>query len=107
MVDVSAKRPTERIALAKATLKVGKAFSFILKSICFFCLQVTAEIMRQMRARTLQKGDVRAVAQIAGIHAAKQTANLIPLCHSLPLADVQLRAFADEVRFFFALLFLH
>jgi len=45
--------------------------------------------VRALRAKALPKGDVLAVANIAGIQAAKQTANLIPLCHPLPLDHVR------------------
>lgn len=58
---------------------------------------MTPEVMRQVLQHRLKKGDVRTVAQIAGIVAAKKTADLVPLCHTLPLADIQLRVFADEV----------
>jgi cyclic pyranopterin phosphate synthase len=46
--------------------------------------------IRALRAKALPKGDVLAVANIAGIQAAKRTAELIPLCHSLPLDQVQI-----------------
>lgn len=46
------------------------------------------ETIRQLRAQALPKGDVLTVAQIAGIHAAKRTDELIPLCHPLPLHQV-------------------
>ncbi len=45
--------------------------------------------VRALRAKALPKGDVLAVANIAGIQAAKQTASLIPLCHPLPLDHVR------------------
>ena len=44
--------------------------------------------LQLVAANKLQKGDVVPAAQLAGIMAAKQTANLIPLCHSLPLSQV-------------------
>jgi cyclic pyranopterin phosphate synthase len=49
-----------------------------------------------IRRNQLQKGDVLGVARIAGIMAAKRTAELIPLCHPLPLHDVQVSIDADE-----------
>jgi cyclic pyranopterin monophosphate synthase len=45
--------------------------------------------VRLLKRRALPKGDVLTVAQIAGIHAAKKTSDLIPLCHSLPLHHVE------------------
>ncbi len=70
MVDVSAKAATVRSATARATVQM---------------LPSTAALIR---AGTAAKGDVLAVARIAGIMAAKRTAELIPLCHPLPIAAV-------------------
>ena len=72
MVDVGAKPTIARSATAEATL------------VC------AAETVRLLKKRALPKGDVLAVARIAGIQAAKQTASLIPLCHLLPLEAVEL-----------------
>lgn len=71
MVDVSAKAATTRSATARGHLTVSAA-----------ALQAIAE-------GTVAKGDVLATARIAGIMAAKRTADLIPLCHPLPLAAVE------------------
>jgi cyclic pyranopterin phosphate synthase len=71
MVDVGAKPVQARRAVATARL------------IC------RAATIRSLRARALPKGDVLAVAQIAGIQAAKHTATLIPLCHPLPLDTIE------------------
>lgn len=49
----------------------------------------------QIRENTLKKGDVLAVARLAGINAAKQTAVLIPLCHNIPLDNVNVEAEID------------
>ncbi len=70
MVDVGAKPPTEREALAQAEVWLQPA------------------TLTAMRAGRLPKGDVAAVARIAGIMAAKRTSELIPLCHPLPLTSV-------------------
>jgi cyclic pyranopterin phosphate synthase len=70
MVDVGDKPATSRRALATATLVVGEAI---------------AEAIRQGNT---PKGNVFEVARIAGITAAKRTADLIPLCHQLPLEHV-------------------
>lgn len=70
MVDVGAKPVVAREASAEAVL------------VC------AAETIRLLKRQALPKGDVLAVARIAGIQAAKQTAGLIPLCHVLPLDSV-------------------
>jgi cyclic pyranopterin phosphate synthase len=71
MVDVGAKPASERFAHARATLRMS------------------AETEDALRSATLLKGDAMTVAQIAGVMAAKQTANLIPLAHPLPLSHVE------------------
>ncbi len=70
MVDVSDKPTTARRAVATATVRMQSA---------------TLELIRSGQAA---KGDVLAVARIAGIMAAKRTAELIPLCHPLPITAV-------------------
>lgn len=71
MVDVGAKPVVARIASAEAKL------------VC------AASTIRLLKRQALPKGDVLAVARVAGIQAAKQTAGLIPLCHVLPLDVVE------------------
>ena len=71
MVDVSAKPVVARMAVA-----FGK-------------IQLNAATIALISDNKNPKGDVFAVARIAGIQAAKQTAQLIPLCHPLPLSDVK------------------
>lgn len=70
MVDVSAKSLSHREAIATGRIQLQPA---------------TLELIRQNQ---IQKGDVLAVARIAGIQAAKQTQHLIPLCHQLALSKV-------------------
>ncbi len=70
MVDVSEKSVTDRIATAEGFVKMQPA---------------TFEILQN---GTAKKGDVLAVAQLAGIMGAKQCATLIPLCHPLPITKV-------------------
>ena len=72
MVDVGSKSVTERLARAQ-----GKIYA-------------SAETLDMILNNEHKKGDVLAVAQIAGIQAAKKTANLIPLCHTLNLNSVKL-----------------
>src|SRR6266850_4667612 len=72
MVDVSAKPMSARTAIAKGKIKLSrKTLDLILKD-------------------QIAKGNVFATARLAGIQAAKQTAQLIPLCHPLPLGDVKI-----------------
>ncbi|HET9146449.1 MAG TPA: cyclic pyranopterin monophosphate synthase MoaC [Acetobacteraceae bacterium] len=70
MVDVSAKAPTAREATAAAQVLMR------------------AETLALVTEATAKKGDVIATARIAGIMAAKRTADLIPLCHPLPISAV-------------------
>jgi len=72
MVDVSAKPATDRSATARARITMRP------------------ETAAMIRDGTAKKGDVIGVARIAGIMAAKRTADLIPLCHPLPIAAVTL-----------------
>ncbi len=76
MVDVSGKEPTARFARARAVVRMSP------------------EAAARVERGDNPKGDVVAVARIAGIQAAKRTAELIPLCHPLPLSFVDV-----EVRF--------
>ena len=78
MVDVSAKPATVRMARAAG------------------CIRMSAGALRAIRDNAVAKGDVLAVARIAGIQAAKRTADLIPLCHPLPLTDVQVNFSLDD-----------
>ena len=77
MVDVSAKPVTDRIAVAEGLVRMTTA---------------TLALVAEGRAA---KGDVLAVARLAGIMAAKRTADLIPLCHPLPITKVALALAAD------------
>jgi cyclic pyranopterin phosphate synthase len=78
MVDVSAKPATDRSATARARVTMRP------------------ETAAMIREGTAKKGDVLGVARIAGIMAAKRTAELIPLCHPLPIAAVTLDLTAGE-----------
>jgi cyclic pyranopterin phosphate synthase len=72
MVDVSRKSETHRLAKASAVVRMQP------------------QTLTLIRDRQLAKGDVVEVARLAGILAAKKTADLIPLCHPLPLTSVTL-----------------
>ena len=78
MVDVSAKPDTERTALAYS--------------------QVTMPlfVLQQIKEGKVKKGDVLAVAQVAGVMAAKQTAQWIPMCHPLSLTSINLNFDLEE-----------
>jgi cyclic pyranopterin phosphate synthase len=73
MVDVSEKPVTARTAAAEASVRMAP------------------ETLRRIREGGVAKGDVLAVAQVAGIQAAKKTSDWIPMCHPLPLTGVNLR----------------
>ncbi|KYO51901.1 cyclic pyranopterin monophosphate synthase MoaC [Tistrella mobilis] len=78
MVDVSAKDVTERVAVAEARVRMAP------------------ETLAVVKRGDAKKGDVIAIARLAGIMGAKRTADLIPLCHPLPLQSVTLDLEADD-----------
>lgn len=78
MVDVSAKQVTAREAVAEGRITMSAAAA------------------AAIRTQSAAKGDVLAVARIAGIMAAKKTADLIPLCHPLPLSGVTVDLAVEE-----------
>jgi cyclic pyranopterin phosphate synthase len=59
-------------------------------------VRLARETVRLIRENQMSKGDVLTVAQIAGIAAAKRTAELIPLCHNIPIDRVEVRCALDE-----------
>jgi len=74
MVDVTAKEVTSREATARGFVRIGR------------------EALRQVRLRKTPKGNPLEIARIAGIAAAKRTAEWIPLCHPLPLTHIDVTA---------------
>ena len=80
MVDVGAKDVTERVAVARASVTMQAA------------------TLKLIRDRRRPRGDVLAVAQLAGIMAAKKTPELIPLCHPLALSSVDVQLSIDARR---------
>ena len=72
MIDVSTKPLSARAAIAKGKIKLQRK---------------TIDLISKNR---IAKGNVLATARLAGIQAAKQTAHLIPLCHTLPLSEVRI-----------------
>lgn len=78
MVDVSAKQDTVRLARAQSIV------------------YMQPETLAMIRDGAIKKGDVLAVAQVAGIMGAKQTAGIIPMCHPLSLSGVDLNFVLDE-----------
>jgi cyclic pyranopterin phosphate synthase len=79
MVDISDKPETERTAIAKGEVRMLPA------------------TMALIQAGAMKKGDVLTVAQLAGVMGAKRTADLIPLCHPLPLTQVDVQLELDAV----------
>jgi cyclic pyranopterin phosphate synthase len=80
MVDVTSKADTDRTAVAEGWVLMQR---------------VTLEMIT---TNAIAKGNVMAMAEVAGIMGAKQTAGLIPLCHLLPLHSIQVDVQPDEVR---------
>ncbi|HEX8274663.1 MAG TPA: cyclic pyranopterin monophosphate synthase MoaC [Longimicrobiaceae bacterium] len=78
MVDVGDKAVTRRVAVAEGRIVTSM------------------DTVRAIVEGTAPKGNVLTVAQLAGIMGAKRTADLIPLCHSLPLSSVEVELEADE-----------
>ncbi len=78
MVDVGDKPDSERLAVATGTV------------------YMQAQTLHLIREGALKKGDVLTVARVAGIMAAKRTAELIPLCHPVPLAKIDVDIVLDE-----------
>ena len=72
MVDVSSKDNTDRLAIAKGTVRMKRE---------------TFNIMTEGKAK---KGDVFSIARVAGIMGCKKTSDLIPLCHPIPLSNVKI-----------------
>ena len=78
MVDVSDKPVTERTATARGTIRMSQM------------------ALEAIRSHQIAKGDVLSVARLAGVMAAKRTADLVPLCHPLLLDDVQIELSLEE-----------
>lgn len=72
MVDVSDKSITQRVAIASGVLRMQQ------------------ETLSRIQAGKIAKGDVLTVADVAAVMAAKRTADLIPMCHALPLTGVEI-----------------
>ena len=72
MVDVSDKKETVRTAVAKSSITVNR------------------DIYEQITNNQIKKGDVLAVAQVAGIMACKKTSEIIPMCHPIPITGVDI-----------------
>lgn len=81
MVDVSDKPMVERIAIAKGTINLFQ------------------ETIVAIKDGGIEKGDVLAAAQIAGVHAVKSTPTLIPMCHQIPIThtDIQFRVKKETI----------
>lgn len=88
MVDITEKEDTVRVAVARTSVTVNK------------------EIYEKMTNHAIEKGDVLAVAQIAGVMAAKKTPDLIPMCHPLMLkgVDIQFAWHVEEEKALYKLL---
>jgi len=72
MIDVGAKPPTERVAVARASVTMSRA------------------TRDRVKSGEVEKGDVLAAARLAGVMAAKRTPDLVPLCHPISLSGVDM-----------------
>ena len=72
MVDITDKKETARVAIARSSVRM------------------TEEVYKSITEQKNKKGDVLAVAEVAGIMGSKQTAALIPMCHPIPINGVKL-----------------
>lgn len=80
MIDVSGKPESERWAVARGSVVMNR------------------ETLEVVKASELKKGDIRSVAEIAGVMGAKRTSELIPLCHPLPLTHIEVQIdLSDEL----------
>lgn len=79
MVDVSGKDQSSRVAVATGSIRMSAA------------------TLDAIRANSLKKGDVLAVARVAAIMAAKKTSETIPLCHQVALTDLQVEFTLDDL----------
>ena len=81
MVDVSGKKHTKRIARAQSIMVFGD------------------EAYASLKSGYVKKGDILSIAQVAGIMAAKNTSNMIPLCHPLPISHIDIEyGFNDKLK---------
>jgi len=80
MVDVGEKNVTTREAVAEGTIRMQP------------------ETLKLILSGGHKKGDVFAVARVAGIQAAKKTADLIPLCHAIPITAIEIELVPDEAK---------
>lgn len=81
MIDVGRKRPTRRRAVAVGTITMG------------------AEAFDRVKNGTLPKGDVLALAEVAGIAGAKKTPEMLPMCHTLPLDQVTIHCALNDAEY--------
>lgn len=78
MVDVSTKDVTTRVALAKGSI------------------QMKPKTLEMVKENVMKKGDVLAVAQVAGVMGAKKTADIVPMCHPLSLSGIDVSFSINE-----------
>lgn len=78
MVDVSDKKESDRLAIARARVKLNR------------------ETYTMVKNQEIKKGDVLTVAKVAGIMAAKNTSNLIPMCHPINITSIDLDFSLDD-----------
>jgi len=88
MVDISFKSSTQRTATASGRILIPKVAYDLMSQGSSPALDGEPEKLRKAKEKARTKGDVLAVSQLAGIMACKRTAELIPLCHPLPVTHI-------------------
>ena len=89
MVDVGSKSSTQRTATASGRILIPKvAYDLVVSHGSPTASEGEPEELKKAKEKARKKGDVLAVSQLAGIMACKRTAELIPLCHPLPITHI-------------------
>jgi cyclic pyranopterin phosphate synthase len=92
MVDIGSKPSTQRTATASGSILIPKVAYDLVSQGSPATVEGDSERLREAKGK---KGDVLAVSQLAGIMACKRTADLIPLCHPLPITHIDLSLTAE------------
>lgn len=89
MVDIGSKSDTQRTATASGMILIPKAaYDIIVSNPSSTTVKNDSQRLQKAKEKSRKKGDVLAVSQLAGIMACKRTAELVPLCHQLPITHI-------------------
>lgn len=90
MVDIASKSNTQRVATASGRIIVPKvAYYLVVSRGSPIAVEGDPQGLPEAKEKSRKKGDVLAVSQLAGIMACKRTAELLPLCHPLPITHIE------------------